>query len=181
MANPFARSLLVPLLAWSGLAIAPSAFAHGAAIEYTVGQAVSIYAFYDSGTPMAEAQVSVYSPSDPTTPWMMGTTDTEGQFTFMPDPSQPGTWEVQVRQAGHGDIISIPLVDENGTIDPASVEVSQVFSSQPGDRTGAGPLALWQRWMVIAAVVWGFIGTGLFVSARRSPSSKDVNASSPNP
>ncbi len=47
------------------------------------------------------------------TPWLTGICDQQGRFSFTPDPDLPGTWDVQVRQAGHGDIIHIPVGAEH--------------------------------------------------------------------
>ena len=91
------------------LGITATAFAHGAKIEYKIGLTVEILAAYDSGEPMAGAQVAIYTPDNPSTPWMTGSCDEEGHFAFTPDTSKPGTWDVQVRQAGHGDIIHLPI------------------------------------------------------------------------
>ena len=125
-----------------------SALAHGAKIEYTINMAVEITAMYDSGEPMAEAQVTIYAPTDLTTPWNTGTTDSQGRFTFTPDPEIPGTWDVQVRQAGHGDIVHIAIGE----------------GMENKKSTGFTPL---QTILMSACVVWGFVGTGLYFSRRK--------------
>ncbi|MEE9618360.1 MAG: carboxypeptidase regulatory-like domain-containing protein, partial [Anaerolineae bacterium] len=88
-------------------------------------------------------QVTVYAPDDPSTPWLTGVCDEDGRFIFTPDPSKPGTWDVQVRQSGHGDMVHIPIGEDvamTGT-------------------TGYTPL---QVVLMGACVVWGFVGTALF-------------------
>ena len=125
------------------LGLTATAFAHGAKIEYTISMAIEICAAYDTGEPMAGGQVTVYAPDDLSTPWLTGICDEEGRFTFTPDPSKPGTWDVQVRQSGHGDMVHIPIgegVAMSGT-------------------TGHTPL---QIVLMGACVVWGFVGTALF-------------------
>jgi nickel transport protein len=180
------RLLLAATLTCSGVAIAPQVLAHGAAIDYTVGQAISISAAYDSGTPMADAQVAVFTPSDPSTPWMTGTTDAEGRFTFMPDPSIPGNWEVQVRQAGHGDIISIPIGESataespSGTPTGTTTETARSTAESPATTGSTGSLSTVQRWIMIACVIWGFIGTALFFSRRATTGSAHLSADPPN-
>ncbi len=188
------RLLLTAVLTCSGVAIAPQVLAHGAVIDYTIGQAISISAAYDSGTPMSEAQVAVFAPSDPSNPWMTGTTDADGRFTFMPDPSIPGNWEVQVRQAGHGDIISIPFGETGASTELPSQPLVETASdvsttvepatSEPSVSSATGSLSAAQRWIMIACVVWGFVGTALFF-ARRSPvarpSSDQPNAQPSSP
>ncbi len=139
--------LLLALLFSLGLTM--TAFAHGAKIEYAISLAVEIVAVYDTGEPMSGGQVTVYAPSDPATPWLTGVCDEEGRFTFVPDSNQPGTWDVQVRQAGHGDMIHIPIGKDT------------VLAGS----SGYTPL---QMVLMGACVVWGFVGTALFFSNRRS-------------
>jgi nickel transport protein len=85
---------------------------------------------------------------DPSTPWLTGTCDEEGRFSFTPDPSKPGTWDVQVRHAGHGDMVHIVIGKEGVTAQ--------------GD-SGFNPL---QIVLMGICVVWGFVGTALFFSRR---------------
>lgn len=117
------------------------ALAHGAHLTHR-SAGIEVTATYDGGQPMAGAQVQVYAPADPTTPWAVGTTDDQGRYQFTPDAAQPGTWEVMVRQAGHGDVLAIPV---------GQPEVAPV--------TSASPL---QRGVAAGAVVWGCVGTALF-------------------
>ncbi len=126
------------------LALVATASAHGARITYTLETTVTIQATYDTGEAMAGAQVVVYAPDDPATPWRTGTCDEEGRFTFAPDPERPGTWDVQVRQAGHGDIVHIPV---GGGVVTA----------------GMSPL---QMAVTGGAVLWGLVGTALFFMRR---------------
>ena len=129
------------------LTVVVVAYAHGASIEYTTEVTVTLRAAYDSGEPMAGGQVTVYAPEDPTTPWLTGVCDEEGRFRFTPDPAMPGTWDVQVRQAGHGDIVHIPIAE------------GLASSSGGGYSTG-------QVLLMVASVIWGFVGTALFFSRR---------------
>lgn len=131
------------------LALPLPAYAHGARIEYTIGRTVQIVATYDSGEPMAGAQVTVYAPDDPSTPWMTGACDHEGRFSFTPDTTITGTWDVQVRQAGHGDIVHIPIgTDSAGN--------------------GGGGYTPLQIALMAVCVIWGSIGTALYFSRRRA-------------
>lgn len=133
-------------LAALGLLSMPAiALAHGTQIQARMTSAVEIQATYDNQAPMAGAQVQVFSPSDPQTPVMTGSTDEEGKFRFTPD--QDGNWEVAVRQAGHGSIAVIP-VSLDGTI-------ADNLAPSPG-LTGL------QRGIVAGAVTWGCVGTALY-------------------
>jgi len=140
-------------LALATLTPAVPAWGHGARIEYRPTSAVEIQAVYDSGEPMAEAPVMVYAPEDPETAWLTGTTDSEGRFAFVPQGD--GTWTVSVREAGHGDIINIPVGDTE-----ESETVLAVAS--PTDYT---PL---QKAVMAASVIWGCAGTALYFSRRPS-------------
>lgn len=131
------------------LALPLPAYAHGAKIEYTVSMTLDIFAAYDSGEPMAGAQVTVYAPDDPSTPWLTGICDDDGRFNFTPDTAITGTWDIQVRQAGHGDMVHIPI----GTA---------------AARAGGGGNTPLQIILMAVCVVWGSIGTALYFSRRKA-------------
>lgn len=148
--------LIGALLALAGTA--STAFAHGVSITYTASQTlvVEIDAAFDNGEPMAEAQVSVYAPNNPTQPWMRGITDAQGHFTFVPNQSLPGTWEVTVRQSGHGGTMYVEVSDNSE---------ARVAAQVSGSSNSYSSL----QWIVMgASVVWGFVGTALYFSNRRS-------------
>ena len=139
--------------------------AHGANIDYRETSAITIQAKYDDGKPMANAQVVIYAPSDRSTPWLKGTTDKSGNFTFVPDASNSenhGDWDIKVRQSGHGDIISIPLKDSQLADHPSDIQLSSTDN-------GYTPA---QKVVMAAAGVWGFVGTALFFSRSKSSHSK---------
>lgn len=139
------------------LGIALPARSHGAVIEYRKIPAVEAIARFDSGEPMEEAQVTVYSPEDPQTPWSTGTTDQRGHFTFVPD--RAGSWEIKVRQAGHGALVSVD-------VQPSAVGTALALGTASAGVGGRGNSL--NRWVTIAAVTWGFVGTALYVLSRRS-------------
>jgi len=141
--------LILALTLLLALGPTPRALAHGAKIEYTISMAVEIRATYDTGEPMDGGQVTVYAPDAPSIPWLEGVCDKDGRFIFTPDPSRPGTWDVQVRQAGHGDMVHIPIGEE---------------MAMTGG-TGYTPL---QIVLMGVCVVWGFVGTAFFFSRRRA-------------
>ena len=140
----------------AAIALPKQVLAHGANIEYKETEAITIQAKYDDGKPMADAQVVIYAPSDRASPWLKGTTDESGSFTFVPDTNAEniGDWDVKVRQSGHGDITSIPVQDK------LAVNKMTVAS-------GAGYTPT-QKLVMAAAVGWGFIGTGLFFARSKS-------------
>lgn len=146
--------LLVPVLL---LCMVGATLAHGAKIEYTVVTGVEIQAAYDTGDPMAGGQVVVYAPDDPSSPWLTGVCDGEGRFAFAPDPDKPGTWDVQVRQAGHGDIVHIDIGAGAATSGGSGLTVPQIL-------------------LMAGCVAWGCIGTALFYSRRRGSDVPDKSS-----
>lgn len=142
------RITFIVFLLLLAFALPALSFAHGARIEYKVATTIEVTASYDDGRPMAGGQVTVYAPDDPSKPWLTGLCDENGKFTFTPDPTKPGTWDVQVRQAGHGDILHIPIAEGKGAM---------------GGSTGYTSL---QVALMSACVIWGFLGTALFFSRR---------------
>jgi len=98
---------------------------------------------------MAEATVQVFAPDDPQTPVFTGMTDESGMYVFVP--TQPGDWEVSVRQAGHGDITVIPV--QEGSV------IASSFANDGGLNWG-------QRVVVAGAITWGCVGTALFFGRR---------------
>jgi len=163
-------ALTLLLLSTGG--IPERAVAHGANIEYQKTSAVEIEARYDSGTPMADAQVSVYSPDNPAEPWKTGLTDSRGRFVFIPDPDKSGLWEVKVRQAGHGDLIAVPVgpaagAEAAGDTPSGTPSRSDAIASNSSLQSNSPP-----TWVTAAAVIWGFVGTALFFSRFKPASSK---------
>lgn len=132
---------------------------HGAHINYDIAPSIEVQAQYESGEPMAQAQVAVFTPSSPETPWQTGLTDEAGHYSFSPDTSQAGDWEVQVRQAGHGSIITIP-VNSDGAM--ASATGNALSPAQKLLMTGLG--------------LWGLLGTGLYFSNRSKVQASQANS-----
>lgn len=157
------HKVLIPVLFVSVVGWTAKALAHGASIQHRQMQAVQIEAAYAGGQPMAEAQVTVYRPDDPTTVWKTGMTDESGQFAFVPD--QPGQWEVQVRQAGHGDIATIAVSENAVDAAPSKATSSQLNSM--GWFSGSGEYSPLEKALYGAAGAWGFFGTALFFARQR--------------
>jgi nickel transport protein len=132
------------------LVLPAQALAHGVNIEYSSDVEITIVAKYDTGTPMAGAQVTVYAPDDPATPWLTGVCDDEGVFSFTPDTSIPGIWDVQVRLAGHGGIVHIPV------------------GEGAAGSGGLGGYSWLQIAIMAACVILGSVGTALYFRRRRA-------------
>jgi nickel transport protein len=160
MKSKFKQALLylcLPLLGWSAPVLA-----HGTDIESKKVEAVQVEARYEGGQPMREAQVTVYSPENPAEPWQQGITNQQGTYTFVPDPQQAGSWEVKVRQGGHGDIITVQVGEETSPTQKSALAFS--WLEKDGESTTT------QKVLLGVAGVWGFFGTALFFA--RSPKTK---------
>jgi nickel transport protein len=143
-----AIAVVIGVLVFS-LVMPAEALAHGVNIEYTSDIEITIVARYDTGGPMSGAQVTVYAPDEPSTPWLTGVCDDEGRFSFTPDASKPGIWDVQVRLAGHGGIVHIPVGEGTATTG------------------GIGGYSVLQIALMAVCVIWGSIGTALYFRRRR--------------
>lgn len=141
------------LLAFAGGALAPRAVAHGVEVDYQETAAVELRATYAGGTPMAEAQVTVFAPDAPTEPWLQGRTDAAGRFIFGPDANRAGNWQVRVRQAGHGKIITIPIDGDRALGSGTSHDRALQSNYTPLQKFAMGGLG-----------VWGAVGTALYFS-----------------
>ena len=147
------------------------AFAHGVIINHVIDNVsgdVLLNARFDTGELMDEAQVSIFAPNDLANPWLVAETDTLANFRFSPDETIPGLWEVQVRKAGHGDILRLTL-DEG------------VMASLSNARGAQGGFTAMQIVLMSASIIWGFIGTALYFMSRHSKSSRQVNTEPTEP
>ena len=151
---------MLPLALMSMLGYAQTAIAHGVDLQYQTTQAIWVQATYDTGAPLANAQVTVYAP-DSDTPWLKGTTDGQGKFTFTPDPTKSGIWQVKARLAGHGDVLNI-AVGEAGSA--GAIAADRTYLEASRGTTGYTPL---QKGVMAASVIWGAIGTALFFVRRK--------------
>lgn len=135
---------------WFLASSAPTAKAHGTLITFSA--TYTAQGKFEGGEVMSNAEVSIFTPEDPETPWEQGIADEEGRYTFTPDGDLVGDWTVSYRSAGHGDIAYIPV----------------------GVSTGAGGLTGGlQRGVMAIAVIWGFIGTALYFQAKQSSSENE--------
>lgn len=166
--------LCICAIAWQSRS--EMALAHGVNIQYRTTEAIAIDAAYDSGEPMSNAQVTVYAPNDPATPWLQGTTDDKGRFIFAPDTA--GNWAVRVRQAGHGNLINVSIADGNTASEPAISDDRAAGVNVYRTSSNNGGLNPWQTGLAIASGIWGFVGTALFfsrssASSHRAPRHED--------
>lgn len=143
--------------------------ARGLVVEVTIVSLATVQielkAAFESGEAMSEGQVTVYAPDDPKTPWLIGQCDGQGRFVFAADSARPGTWEIQVRQAGHGEWLKIPItadtvqVTDNGG--EQTVRLVDSARGESGSSYSTGQIVL-----MAASVAWGLVGTALYFSRR---------------
>ncbi|OAB55484.1 hypothetical protein AY600_08720 [Phormidium willei BDU 130791] len=161
-------NVVIPLVGLGVIGFMDAAVSHGAKLTYEVEPTISLTATYDNGEPFNEAQVLVYSPENPQEPWKTGTTDELGRYQFRPNPEIPGNWTVTVRQAGHGDMITINLDESTPMADGSTGDVAN--SSLLADLTD---ISIPQRLLTGASVIWGCVGTALYFSRGHKSSSSD--------
>jgi nickel transport protein len=195
------KRLIITLIVTLAVFVIPvPADAHGVRITYTLDEQtgeITVLAEFDTGERMDDAQVAIFAPDDLVNPWQTGTTDENGEYTFMPDYAIEGTWDVQVRKAGHGGLVNIPLdanmapatdVDRTDTPTPANTPTDATQIVITGDaqleitgdviiRAAGGVennndggitdgLSQVQIAIMSISVIWGFVGTALYFSAR---------------
>lgn len=86
--------------------------AHGVRIDHvvdTVSGEITIIAVFDTGEVLDEAAVVIFAPNDLINPWSTGVMDESGAYTFTPDYTIEGFWDIQVRKAGHGGLINVEI------------------------------------------------------------------------
>ncbi len=152
---------LTPLVVFSMLvSITGKASAHLVETNYALDQlsqtgsqqVLNMQSTFSNGTPLKGAKVNVYSPNNPVTPWAQGVTDHQGRFSFVPNQSLTGDWEVTIDQQGHGDMLTIP-VDEAGVMpdlisDASDTDIHYGYTSYLGWVISLGSLlslGLWRR------------------------------------
>lgn len=168
---------MIKRLSWLSLGVvttiisqSPKTLAHNTQIVYRQTEAVEIVAQYDNGSPIANAQVVVYAPNNETQPWQKGTTDNEGKFMFVPNSSITGNWSVKVRSAGHGGIINIPVESSSLETNNYSEEDESTFTitqTKESSLANNRQPSIFQKMMMAATGVWGFVGTALYFSRKK--------------
>lgn len=145
------------------------AWAHGVIINHVIDSItgdVLLNAKFDTGEIMTEAQVSIFAPNDLANPWLVDSADELGNFRFTPDVAIPGLWEVQVREAGHGDILRLSL-DEG------------VMASLSTAKGAVGGFSVAQIVLMSASIIWGFVGTAFYFASRRSKMTSETSVAAP--
>ncbi|MCD4687557.1 MAG: hypothetical protein K8S97_16635, partial [Anaerolineae bacterium] len=106
-----------------------------------------------------------------------GTCDAEGRYTFVAEITNAGRWDIQVRQAGHGEWLKIPLdadtVETLHDTDAADDDAAQgmttlrIADSAASGSSDGGKLSAGQIVLMSASVIWGLVGTALYFARRK--------------
>jgi nickel transport protein len=105
-----ARTLLLGWLLTLVLVPAPHATAHTAGGRILSGKAAIAEFRFSDGSPMAFADIKVFSPSQEL--WLAGRADGAGRFAFMPD--KAGEWALEAREAeGHSARLSLAIAADD--------------------------------------------------------------------
>ncbi|XLQ11704.1 MAG: DUF4198 domain-containing protein [cyanobacterium endosymbiont of Epithemia adnata isolate EadnSB Bon19] len=114
------KTLLLLAVSLGILGTAGKTLAHAMQTNYVFLEELEFQSFYSDGEPAKNAKVLVYAPNNPDQPWIVGKTDKQGRFSFLPDNSIPGKWEVEFEQEGHGDILTVPVSEKGVDLDKIS-------------------------------------------------------------
>jgi len=141
------KSILSALLV---MLFSAAVLAHGTKYEILKNKELRIKASFDTGEPMAGAEVLIFAP-ETMKPESKTLTDNDGVFLFTPDKS--GVWILQVRdRAGHGMRINLDIDD--------SLSIS-------GEQSMSGGVSLLQKLVMAFCVVLGFTGIALYFKGKR--------------
>ncbi len=154
-----------------GLNYTQKGLTHGSNIEYIFTKAINIKATYENGDLIKNGQVTVYNPSDPANPWLKGFTNEKGEFIFIPDYSITGNWEVKVRQAGHGNIITIPINQDS--VNDSKTETTIKAENEGNNNVKSLNLnntkyTIQQKLIMAGFGIWGCVGTALYFSRKKA-------------
>lgn len=132
------RRLALPIALLAIASTAAPAAAHMIETDFNLfDQELEFTSIFSSGEPVEDAQVLIYAPNNPDEPWGELTTDETGSFSFVPDASIPGNWEVRIeKDLGHLDIWTVPV----NTVGIDYQNISSVEPEEPSLLAGANPL-----------------------------------------
>jgi nickel transport protein len=133
------------------------ALAHSVQTDYRmVSDALEIQSTFSTGEALEGAPVTIYAPNDANRPWLQGTTDQQGTFSFQPDPKLVGEWSVKIGSEvdDHGDILTVPVSNRGVELD--------AISQDPYDAPHK-----WARQVLVGGAVLGSMGAASWFRWRR--------------
>ena len=153
------KVLYLPLVCLGLLGLPARVLAHAVETNYLMSaDELEMQAIYSTGEPLSGVEVQVFAPGNTSEPWMTGTTDAEGRFSFLPDGAQQGEWQVDINmeaEDGHGDSLTVPV----GAQGIEMQNISQAVDEHDGiDSKG----------VLGAIAVIGMLAVDTFLSRRKS-------------
>lgn len=120
-------------------------------IQKNITGGVGLQVIYDSGDPVSEADVQIFSPEDKKLIFQQLSTDKNGRFLFSPD--KTGKWKVIVNDGmGHGLITDISIENlQTKKISDMEHPVSSRF----------------QKILIGISIIFGLTGILFFISAKK--------------
>lgn len=168
MKQSFLYKTLLTFAAVGIAAVPTEAFAHQVQTNYILNglpstedsvsqnESLEIQSTFSNGQPLKGAKVSIYAPNRPFGPYATGKTDAQGRFSFQPEASIPGEWEVKIKREGHADILYVPVTEEG--IEAEAVASGAIDDVQDVHYASSPLMAVGS--IVIAAAAIGFARVG---------------------
>ncbi|MCU0526600.1 MAG: hypothetical protein MUF72_17455 [Elainella sp. Prado103] len=162
-------SMTVLLSCW--LLPAP-AFAHTVQTDYQlVADGLQVQSTFSTGEAFQGAIVKVFAPNQSDQPWLEGTTDVDGKFSFQPDQAIAGEWSVEIGEGDHGDILSVPVNAQGVDVEAISQapDLPHVHSDLVATTHTPKPAMTSQggKQMIVWGAVLGGVGTSWWMRRRR--------------
>jgi nickel transport protein len=122
---------------------ATEAEAHGTGWSQGTAPTAILTFYYVGGGPIAGAEIKVFAPDGPATPFQTGQSDLLGRFAFVPD--RPGDWTARAVDAeGHETLARIAVADAGVVEDPSEGITGVLWLSLTANLLLA--LAAFRRW-----------------------------------
>jgi nickel transport protein len=116
------KSLILILVLCLGLFLQPgAALAHAVETYYQVTpNTVETASSFSTGEVFHDAPVVIFAPGEAETPWLEGTTDTDGKFVMQPDLTVTGDWSIEIGEGSHWDRVEVPVSDRGIELESVS-------------------------------------------------------------
>lgn len=146
--------------------------AHSVQTDYqVVANALQVQSTFSTGEAFQGAIVRVFAPNQPDRPWLEGSTDTDGKFSFQPDQAIAGDWSVEIGEGDHGDILSVP-------VNAQGIDAEAISQAPEIPHVHAHPIAAisapvaptasrFTRQMLVVGMLLGGLGTRWWLKDRR--------------
>jgi nickel transport protein len=153
MLNMIKQFVTLGLILLTSFGLAAPALAHAIETDYTIADKAKLetHSRFSTGEPFALAPVRVFSPTNPEQPWLEAKTDATGQFTFAPDRTLSGDWEVAIGEGNHADALTVAVSGQD-------IKIREVQEKQ------ANP---WNQQLIVVGFVAVAGGLGKLFGSRK--------------